>query len=497
MSNTRAASQAGGRRLLLINPQNELVAITNTEDNLWNRFRVWKPLGLMVLAGRTPPEWDVQIIDENLGKPDYDAMPLPDLVGISAFTSQANAAYALAERFRRRGVKVVIGGVHATMRTEEAAQHADVVVTGEADDVWQNVLEDAKNGTLKKLYEGKFADMSKVPPARHDLLPKGYFFGSLQVSRGCPVHCNFCSVTEFSGTQIRSRPIEAVIEEMRKIPEKYLLIVDDNLIGTTSRQIAYAKDLFRAMAKAKLGKRWMGQVTINFADDDELLDLAFEAGCFGMLIGFESPSAEGLRELAKTFNTKKGRDLAASVRNIQKHRMVVCGSFALGLDVDRRGAGRRIAEAGHAYGIDVLNALFLTPLPGTRLFRRMEEEGRLIANDFPSDWRYYTFTYPVAKFQNLGWPDAVEEMHDISRHFYNFPRIAYRATRTLLRTRTVLGFVVGFATSLSYRFNRKLERKFYGDIDMSRETRARAPVRPHVNGHVSPLEHELEAADAS
>ncbi len=457
------------RRLVLVNPLNELVAITQTGDNYFNRFRIWKPLALMVLAGRTPPEWEVQLVDENLGRPDYGAMPTPDLVGVSAFTSQANAAYAVADHFRARGVPVVMGGVHATYCTAEASARVDAVVTGEADDVWEQVLDDAKHGRLQKLYAGGYAEMSRVKPARHDLLPDKYFFGSLQVSRGCPVNCAFCSVTAFNGTRLRSRPIEAVVAELKQIPEKYVLICDDNLIGTSKKQIAYAKDLFRAMIAAKHGKRWMGQVTVNFGDDPELLRLAREAGCFGVLIGFESPTEEGLAELHKTFNTKKGRDLTASVRRIHQAGMLVAGSFALGLDVDQAGIGARIAEAGHRYGVDVVNTLFLTPLPGTRLFAKMRDEGRIIADRYPEDWRYYTFTYPVARYRHLTWPQAVHEMSEVNRHFYTVPRIAHRVSRGLWLTRRPLAVLAGLATNLSYRFNRSKENRACAEIDLTRE----------------------------
>jgi len=454
---------------LLINPLNQLVNITNTQDNAWNQLRIWKPLGLLVLAGRTPPEWEVEVIDENLCIPNYEALPRPDLVGISAFTSQANAAYALAARFRRRGVPVVMGGVHATMRTEEALEHVDTVVTGEGDDVWERVLEDAARGALERLYHGCYADMSRVRPARHDLLPRGYAFGSLQVSRGCPLDCSFCSVTAFNGRRLRSRPIEEVVKELQQIREPLVLIVDDNLIGTSRRQIAFAKELFRAMAKSKHGKGWMGQVTINFGDDDELLELAFKAGCFGVLIGFESPTDAGLGELNKTFNTRNGRDLRECVRRIQRHHMIVAGSFALGLDVDRVGIGRQIAEAGHRYNLDVINTLFLTPLPGTRLFSQLQAEGRLVANDFPADWKYYTFTYPVSRYKHLAWPEAIREMHEVNCGFYNLPRILHRVSRALWRTGNPLGTLVSLTTSMSYRFNRTLDADSCADLDLTRD----------------------------
>ncbi|MBU4566622.1 MAG: cobalamin-dependent protein [Proteobacteria bacterium] len=171
-------------RLYLINPSNPLVSIVNVKESRWNRYRVWKPLSLMVLAGLTPSEWEIQIIDENLGAPDYSAMPRPDLVGITAFTSQANRAYEVAAHFRRLGALVVMGGIHATMCREEAMEHVDAVVTGEAEGIWPEVLEDAQNGRLRHRYDGGLADIKDVPMARHDLLNGGYACGAIQTTRG-------------------------------------------------------------------------------------------------------------------------------------------------------------------------------------------------------------------------------------------------------------------------------------------------------------------------
>ena len=151
-------------RLYLINPSNPLVSIVNVKESRWNRYRVWKPLSLMVLAGLTPPEWEISIMDENLGVPDYSALPRPDLVGITAFTSQANRAYEVADHFRRLGVPVVMGGIHATMCLDEALERVDAVVTREADGIWPQVLEDARQGRLKRRYDGGFAEMTDVAP---------------------------------------------------------------------------------------------------------------------------------------------------------------------------------------------------------------------------------------------------------------------------------------------------------------------------------------------
>ena len=233
----------------------------------------------MVVAGLTPSEWDVTIIDENRGIPNYDEMPPPDLVGITSFTSQANRAYEIAAYFRGLDVKVVMGGVHATMCLEEALEHVDVVVTGEAESVWGDVVRDAQTGDLNRVYSGSAQQMGGVPPPRHDLLSEGYGSGSIQTARGCPLNCTFCSVTAFNGGLYRHRPIDEVVEEFKLIREKWVLIVDDNLIGTRDDHIARAKKLFRAMIDAGIKKNWVAQVTINIADDEELLSLAAKAGC--------------------------------------------------------------------------------------------------------------------------------------------------------------------------------------------------------------------------
>jgi radical SAM superfamily enzyme YgiQ (UPF0313 family) len=448
-------------RLYLINPSNPLVSIVKIRESRWNRYRVWKPLSLMVLAGLTPREWAISIVDENLGVPDYPAMPRPDLVGITAFTSQANRAYEVASYFRHLGVPVIMGGIHATMCLDEIMERVDSVVTGEAEGVWPQVLEDALHGSLKRRYDGGLAEISAVPSARHDLLATGYAFGAIQTTRGCPLNCTFCSVTAFNGARYRQRPISDVVREFQSIREKYVLVVDDNLIGTRPDHIARAKDLFRAMAHANLRKKWIAQATINFADDEELLALAAKAGCSGVFIGFESPTPEGLRELGKKFNLLKGRDFRASVRRIQRHNILVAGSFIVGLDIDEPGIGRRIAEVASQYGVDNLNLLFLTPFPGTQLWDQMKAEGRIALNAFPEDWKYYTLTYPVARYRHLSLDGIIQEMISCNRKFYSMPRVLRRVCSSALQRRAPLVSLVG---NFSYRRNSRMECKAYANF---------------------------------
>jgi radical SAM superfamily enzyme YgiQ (UPF0313 family) len=268
-------------------------------------------------------------------------------------------------------------------------------------------------------------------------------------------------VTAFNGAHYRQRPIPDVVREFQSIREKHVLVVDDNLIGTRREHIARAKDLFRAMAQANLRKQWVAQASINFADDEELLALAAKAGCIGVFIGFETPTPEGLRELGKKFNHLKGRDFGTSVQRIQRHNILVAGSFIIGLDIDEPGIGKRIAEVASQYGVDNLNALFLTPLPGTRLWDQMKSEGRIALDTFPQDWKYYTLTFPVARYKNLSLEGIIDEMIACDRDFYSMPRILSRVWSSLWQRRKPLINLVG---NFSYRNNLRLNREAYADF---------------------------------
>lgn len=469
-------------RLYLINPDNPVVSLSKVQRNRLNKYRVWKPLGLLVLAGLTPPEWEVTLIDENLGHPEYGLMPKPDLVGITAFTSQATRAYEIAALHRAIGVPVVMGGIHATLCRDEALDYADAVVTGEAESVWHQVLEDVRNHALHRVYVGGLSEMAAIPPARHDLLQGQYHFGSLQTTRGCPLNCTFCSVTAFNGGTFRHRPIADVMAELRLIREKIILFVDDNLIGTRKDHLAYSKDLFRAMIREGLTRPWICQATINFADDDEMLDLAARSGCQGVFVGFESPNAEGLAAVGKKFNLQKGRNLRKSVRRIQQHGMCVVGSFIIGIDTDQRGIGETVAFAAREYGIDAANVLVLTPLPGTKLYTQMEREGRIVSNDYPQDWQYYTLSHPVASYKHFTWSSLVEEVNRFNDLFYSYPQILQRMLRLARNTLSPKTLLVTLVANLSYRSNHLLDRQLYDSRSLAINTpQATAPSSPGLN----------------
>jgi radical SAM superfamily enzyme YgiQ (UPF0313 family) len=275
------------------------------------------------------------------------------------------------------------------------------------------------------------------------------------------LNCSFCSVTAFNGAQYRQRPIPDVVREFQSIRERLVLVVDDNLIGTRPEHIARAKDLFRALARANFRKEWIAQATINFADDEELIALAARAGCSGVFIGFESPSPEGLRRYGGKFVLLKDRDIRASVQRIQRHNILVAGSFIIGLDADEPGIGTRIAEVASRYGVDHLTVLFLTPLPGTRLWDQMKSQGRIPLDKFPQDWKYYTLTYPVARYKHLSLDDIIREMTSCNETFYSVPRIFRRVAGSFWHRRKPL---ISLAGNLSYRGNLHRDSQAYADF---------------------------------
>jgi radical SAM superfamily enzyme YgiQ (UPF0313 family) len=222
------------------------------------------------------------------------------------------------------------------------------------------------------------------------------------------------------------------------------------------------------MAEANLRKQWIAQVTINFADDEELMSLAVRAGCRGVFIGFESPTAEGLGELGKKFNLLGDRDLRASVRRIQHHKILVVGSFVIGLDVDGPGIGRRVTKTATRYGVNNLNTLFLTPLPGTRLWDQLKSEDRILLNEFPADWKHYTLGFPVARYKHLTVDDSIDEVDACNRAFYSLPQIVRRVGRDLWGRRQPLRSLV---SNLAYRNNARLSSMAHADFKREQGSR--------------------------
>ncbi|MFZ3063592.1 MAG: radical SAM protein [Actinomycetota bacterium] len=365
--------------------------------SVFNKVSRWKTgtgngipsLALTMLAALTPPDSEITVVDEDIQEIDFDQSV--DLVGITLLTVTALRSYDIADRFRERGVKVVLGGMHATVRPEEAAQHADAVVIGEAEGVWHQVLADAKAGKLQRFYRSRtFSNMQRMPIPRRDLLCKQSYVttNTLQATRGCPNHCSFCSIHAVAGRSYRCRPIPEVVSEIETFSDRAAVFVDDNIVGNPT----YAKQLFRALIPKNIW--WFGQATLTIAADDELLDLAAKSGCKCLLIGFESLSEENIRRIGKT-RTNKVSDYKEAVKKLHAHGISVAGSFILGLDNDDTSVFDRTIEFILSNNIDIPNVCVLTPYPGTDLFRKLEREDRIIHKD----WRHYGGAYDAVVFR--------------------------------------------------------------------------------------------------
>ena len=390
------------------------------ESSIWKNFIFRFPyLSATTLAALTPETWDVSFEDENVAPINFDEEV--DLVGITALTPLAPRAYEIAGEFRRRGIKVIMGGFHATWMTDEALQHMDSVVVGEAESIWKEVLSDFEADSLKQIYRSNgHSDISGIPVAKREILPKdGYFFtNTLQTTRGCPFNCEFCSVTAFYGKTYRTRPIEDVEKELQSIlsasSNHFLFIVDDNITGNP----AYARDLFRLLKKYPV--RWLSQTSIKFAENTELLKLAKESGCYGMFIGFESLSQDALDKLNKRFN--KAYKYAELIKKIHDHGIGIQGSFIFGYDWDTKGTFEEVLSFSEKTRLDSVLFTILTPYPGTKVFNEMKHQNRLIT----TDWSKYDMAHAVYQPKNMT-PEELEEMFvEANRKFYSIPSMFKR-----------------------------------------------------------------------
>lgn len=413
------------KKLLLINPRNKV--------SLYGDY-LWEPLALAYVAAATPREvWDVELIDEQCeGNLDYSTIHA-DLVGLTAFTTQAARAYRVAKQFRDRGIPVVMGGIHASLVSQEALQHVDAVFLGEAESAWHQVLDDVLAGQLKQSYSGDKLPMVQgaLRPDRSIYKKYNYEYVSAQTSRGCPMDCSFCSVTAFNGNVFRMRDVNDVVEEVRQIPQRDIIFVDDDLNGFSPKAKARCIDLFKAMIKADLNKRWITQVTINFGDDDELPSLARQAGCAGVFIGLESPDTASLALIRKDGKSKRrGVDYYyENVRRIHRHGIGVVGSFILGIDTQNMDAiVQQILEFAELVELEALNPTILTPLPGTRDFKKFEQEGRILFQNYPDDWERYTLAFPVTRMPHVTGAGLMKRYFEVLQFFRpeNISRIYWR-----------------------------------------------------------------------
>ncbi len=384
-----------------------------------------EPLPAATIAGLTPAGVQVRFFDDRMEGIDYDAPT--DLVAISVETYTAKRAYQIASAYRRRGVPVVMGGFHATLQPDEVARYAEAVVVGEAETVWAELLDDARHGRLKQRYQGVGRPaLGGLRPDRSIFEGKRYLpIGLVEAGRGCHFHCDFCAVQTVFAQQQTRRPIDDVLDEIRRIKDRHKLLffVDDN-ITSNMRQ---AKAFFEALAP--LNVRWVSQASINAAHDEAFLELLVRSGCQGVLIGFESLDPRNLAAMGKDFNTMRG-GYEVALANLRRHKLRLYATFVFGYDHDTPEAFDATVDFAHEHGFYMAAFNHLTPFPGTPLYERLEREGRL---RFERWWLDPDYAYNVIPFEPAGMaPDELQAgCLAARRRFYAVPSIVRRSlTRT-------------------------------------------------------------------
>jgi len=401
-------------------------------------------LTLPQVAAITPKPHSVEIIDENYEKINFNQDC--DLVGITCLTMTANRAYEIADKFRSIGVPVALGGNHATAIPEEAKQHADSVVIGEAELVWPQLIEDVEQGNVKPFYQStEPIPPESIPEPRRDLLKRRYKGDGILIKRGCPNRCEFCTVSSFYNKEIR--PIENVLNEINNIQAKNIFIYDSNLTWN----MKYTKHFLREIKNS--GKGWLANGTPNvLSKDDELLKLAKDANIYCWLIGFESISQKSLNGINKKHN--KVKDYIAAINKLKSKKMVFVGTFMFGFDEDTPEIFSDTLKAIYEWGVDMAEFHILTPFPGTPLYKRLKKEGRILTED----WSKYTTTNVVFEPKSMSVEELYEGTRRIAKEFHRIPRIIERFYNTIELTKSL--FISYYVLQRNLRYRERYKNQF-------------------------------------
>jgi len=394
-------------------------------------------MSLAILAALTPDSFEIKVTDELIDDIDH-AYPA-DLVAISTNSTNAPRAYEIADAFRNKGAGIVMGGIHPSVMPDEALKHADAVLTGEAEEMWGVILDDFLAGKMKDLYTCEnYPSPEKIPSGDWNVMNQSRYYvpRTFQTSRGCPYGCAFCSSTQFFGTRHRCRPVGNVISELKDYRGRIAVFIDDNIAGN----ISYAKELFTALKP--LRQRWVAQASIDIARDNELLRLAAESGCAGLLIGFESINPQNAGDIKKL---RKAEQYADHIREIRAYGIGVHGSFIFGFDNDTPDVFDATVDFVLKNRLEVANYCKLTPFPGTRLYEEMSAAGRILH----SNWEKYDRYNIVFRPENITEKQLREKTLEAYMKTYSISSILRRMPSGL---KNILPY---FAMNISYRLGAK------------------------------------------
>lgn len=432
------------KKLLLINPTSNY-----RKGFVRSEFSRYQPLAYGIISTLTPDNWEVEIVDENFEKFEYrDA----DLVGLTGYTSTICRAYEIADIYLKKNISVVIGGIHASMRPKEAIKYANSVVVGEAESCWNDVITDFENDSLKQFYHGERLSLKDTPKIDYSLFNSQYLFGSTYTTRGCPFNCEFCTVTAFNGGKYRMRTVDDVLDEIENIKQEKFFFIDDNIIGYSKSSKEHARQIFQGMIDRGIKKHWWSQASLNFADEEDLIKLAYKSGCRTIFIGIEAETVEGLKSTNKQLNAKYGVDKYNSAfRKIRKHGIAVLGSFIFGIDSDSEQDLINRKEFILSAEVDCYQSGILTPLPGTRTFDRLEKENRLTKTNFPKDWEYYSVVDVTWKPSKIEPERLTEVMYEIWKEIYGKKALMKKFISTLRTTKDIVSSTWALTTNITYR----------------------------------------------
>jgi radical SAM superfamily enzyme YgiQ (UPF0313 family) len=355
-----------------------LPALTEAKSPFFRpiKYSLFPPLGLATLAGYLDHGDEITLQDEHVETLDLDDEP--DLVVIQAYITSARRAYELADHYRRRGSYVVLGGLHVTSLPEEAAPHADTIFLGPGEDTWPAFLAHHRAGRPAPCYRSTVRTLAGLPRIRRDLIKRHLYLvpNSIVVSRGCPHACDFCYKEAFfqGGKGFYTQAVDDALAEIDRLPGRHLYFLDDHLFGN----VRFATALFEGMRGMK--RVWQAAGTVSSVLRPGLLELAADAGLRSLFVGFETLSAENLREQGKLQNLH--RDYDAAIRRLHDHGVMVNGSFVFGMDGDDAAVFDRTVEWATGQGIETATFHILTPYPGTALHERMRRAGRLLHDDW-------------------------------------------------------------------------------------------------------------------
>lgn len=401
------------------------------------------PLAMGILAARAP-DWDVVFFDEKVESIEFNDDP--DLVAMSVETFTARRAYAVADQYRTRGIPVVMGGYHPTFMPQEALQHADAIVTGDAEGAWEQLLMDFKQQRLQPIYQGNNNQaLNDYRIDRSIYQGKRYTPVELiQFGRGCRFVCDFCSIHSFYGSNVRTRPLDQLRDELLTLSaRKLLFFVDDNLFSSK-------EDLLALLDMLKLLKlRWSCQMSIDVARDLSMLDRMAEAGCKFVLIGFESLDAANLKQMGKPWNRVAG-EYKDVIKALHQRGIGVYGTFVFGYDADTKDTIRRSVDFALESRLEIANFNPLTPTPGSALYQRLEKEGRLLV---PEWWIYPNYRYgdPIFTPRSISPEDLAEGCYQAKKDFYSWKSIALRIFDSDAKWTTFRTAMTGIANVVSRR----------------------------------------------